>query len=633
MGITAIVQKHNKIITDALLLFILAGSLQLTSNSLTEIDCFTFFTVILLISIPVHLSIRELPLLKHRLFIERTWHHESFVHKLFWKATVKRISLYLISVLMTLSMIFTTSLFDTSHWVIIYIDILVILVLRKLVSENVMSQVNSNHTGLVARNYFLNGINLFFLVIVIFCLDFFFSEVTDTRGKDPWILFEQQLEIINTSTCHLASFPYAFVKGVDSLIWHFMQVGVIRLQDDATQFIAWLLFLIPIAFSAAIIQHVFLGGLLLSEIKHEKNLKLLGDSLFSKSFMITIIFLATIYFYAVYIISNTDFSELEKKAKITIDQIDPCAKPDKILISQHMEYVNNTIKTRSEVIKLKSHARVDKQFDDMKRKSEKSIDVYLDWLFSVVGEYERLSMVFTGDVAMKMSNHLVKVIFLDTGISKDINHLVRQEHKNNQTILLDMAETITMESSQFTSNNPCLLREVELSTPSITRDKITASTATITGAIGTRVAGKALGQKTASMAAAKIVNKAGFKTVINIIGKALTKKAVTSAGGGVVSGAAAGLICGPGSPVCSVVGGIVGGLATWLIVDKVFIEIDEAINRDELRKEMIESVHAQLLITQNELNKDINKNIDRMIQVIQNVHKQEFNPSKDGIGN
>ena len=633
MGITTIVQKHNKLITDFILLFLFAGLLQFTSNSLTKIDCITFFAVIILISVPVYLSIKELPLLKHRLFIESTWRKESHVHKFFWKAIIKKVSLYVISVLITLGLIFTTSLFETSHWVLIYIDIIAIILLNKIISENVNHQVKHNYNGLITRNYYLNWINMIFLVIAIFSIDFFFTEVTDTRGTEPWTLFQQQFQFVESSSCQLASLPYGVIKGVDSLIWHFMQVGIVGIPDISLQILAWFFFLIPAAFGAAVIQHVFLGGIIISEIKQQRNWKLLGDSLFSKSFMITILILASIYFYAVVVISKTDFSHLETIAKEKIKSVDPCAKPDEKLISQRTDDVNSSIKKISEGIKNKSHARIDKKFDDLRRNAEKGIDVYLDWLFSVIGEYERLAMVFSGDVSEKMSKELVKIIFSNTGISQSIDLLLIQEQKNNKQNILDMADTINIKTNEFISNNPCLLRDVSLSTPSITRDKITAGTATFTGAIGARVTGKTLGQKTASMATAKIVNKAGFKAVINLIAKTLAKKAATTVAGGVATGAAAGLVCGPTSPICSVVGGIVGGITTWFIVDKIIVEIDEAINRESLRKEMIESIHQQLANTQIELKSIIDENINITVQVIQDIHKQKFNPARDGVGN
>ena len=50
------------------------------------------------------------------------------------------------------------------------------------------------------------------------------------------------------------------------------------------------------------------------------------------------------------------------------------------------------------------------------------------------------------------------------------------------------------------------------------------------------------------------------------------------AGGGAAGGATAGLICGPGSPICSpvgvIIGGAIGGVGAYLLVDAFDEELE-----------------------------------------------------------
>jgi hypothetical protein len=88
---------------------------------------------------------------------------------------------------------------------------------------------------------------------------------------------------------------------------------------------------------------------------------------------------------------------------------------------------------------------------------------------------------------------------------------------------------------------------------------------------------------------AALASKLGLKTAA---------KSGVLAGAGAGATGAAGLCAGsvvgaPLAPGCALVGGILTGAATWVLVDSAVLEADELLHRDELELQMREALIAQ----------------------------------------
>ncbi len=95
---------------------------------------------------------------------------------------------------------------------------------------------------------------------------------------------------------------------------------------------------------------------------------------------------------------------------------------------------------------------------------------------------------------------------------------------------------------------------------------------------------------------AKVAGKAVLKTASKALAKVVASKTVGSAGGaavGATAGAAAGsIVPGVGTAIGAIVGGIVGGIAAGVAVDAGILKLDELMNRQEFRNEIITSLNA-----------------------------------------
>jgi hypothetical protein len=158
------------------------------------------------------------------------------------------------------------------------------------------------------------------------------------------------------------------------------------------------------------------------------------------------------------------------------------------------------------------------------------------------------------------------------------------------------------------------------------RDQLRVSGAVATGAAAGVVTVKLLAKQTATAVAAKLATKKGFQAAAAVAGKAAAKK-----GGSVLlSSAGAAALCSPGGPLAAICG-IVAGTLTWLAVDKAFVEVDEALSRDQMRAEILEVMSVEKARLKAVLTARHWRSINDMAMQIQGTIDRVFVPIRDGL--
>ncbi|BAO45309.1 hypothetical protein [Thiolapillus brandeum] len=230
---------------------------------------------------------------------------------------------------------------------------------------------------------------------------------------------------------------------------------------------------------------------------------------------------------------------------------------------------------------------------------------FADWYYSLTGEYLRYAHAIGGDMGDYLEDKLRETVFLPAALDTNLDNLF--ESLNTET-----AARLRHTGVQLTDNLELLLKaharplrpgepligdtldldallvdSLSVSTRDMNRQLIAALTATGTGV----VVAKGLGAVVMKKTLAKVAGTKTFNLAASLLGKLAAKSAVK--GGGVLAGAGTGAaLCsptGPGAVVC----GAVGGLVAWLVVDKVAIELDEALNRDRFEADIHRAIDEQ----------------------------------------
>jgi len=249
---------------------------------------------------------------------------------------------------------------------------------------------------------------------------------------------------------------------------------------------------------------------------------------------------------------------------------------------------------------------IDRETAAMLTAAEHQVPAFADWYFSLTGEYARLLHAATDDLPQYMADQLETLVFEPAGTLDAIAGLgpaldARFEEEVRSTALELQhtiarlvreagvgTEGITVEVQSEWALGDQLASHLSPWTGLNTGDMVRQGTAVSVGAGLSAAAAKKIGALSVAKASAKIVSTEATGLLAATASK-LGVKALAGAGGGAASGAAlcAGSVVGaPLAPGCALVGGLVTGVATWVLVDKAVLEAEELLTRENFEAEL-----------------------------------------------
>lgn len=231
-----------------------------------------------------------------------------------------------------------------------------------------------------------------------------------------------------------------------------------------------------------------------------------------------------------------------------------------------------------------------------------NVDAYLDWYYSLPGEYERIVALATGVLenwmAEKLQNYLMKGnVFGPVQLSIEevlqSNQQLRNEHMQKVEQILAENRVERLDNSQLE-----VVRHASLSAlkePPVHSVIVNLENRMlISGGIGTAgaITGAIAGKITAKVAGKGII-KLGAQALIKVTaGKAVS--ALGGAAAGAATGAALGsFIPGIGTAIGAAIGGIIGGITIGLTVEKLLLMLEEAFSREEFKLQILQAIEEE----------------------------------------
>ena len=234
-------------------------------------------------------------------------------------------------------------------------------------------------------------------------------------------------------------------------------------------------------------------------------------------------------------------------------------------------------------------------FDESFIKLYSNVDDYLDWYYSLEAEYGRLLKLLNGDLDEYLKNNLERLIYkkdifqdLENAHAKNLSIHSDIQNEYKQTVKKIMDENRIDPSYYTTDVKQNISLDIVL-TPPVSQELISLNKKLMTisggGAIG-GVITAAIGKKIV----AKITGKSIFKAASKALTKFIASKAVSTTGG-IAAGATSAAIIGSTVPVVgTILGGMIGGIIGGVAVDRVILKLDEEMNREQFRNEIIASI-------------------------------------------
>ncbi len=589
-----------------------------------QMPCWGVFLMLSLASWPIWQYRVEYLLFRRQLVLDGAMQPDSRIRTVFWKGSLMRVLQVVAALLLAAVLLAFLTRFDVYHWLILVIDVPVIILIHALASRQLGVSIRGEYRGIVARRWPVLLVNGLLLTLAFMLTDFYLAGVMDTRSFS----WQELAEISFTGSLYSADcLSWGVITGaittLDTLAWHGSQLIIPGLPDMNMQYIAWGAFLLRAATVAWLYTALLLGVTSLLERRAAGRPAGSAGNTSSLVFLMTILFLAAISYSASLGLIRAIEVMQEPAGTDGSAKSDDC-HPDPVARAQLIAQLDADVAaTRAEAIGQVSEQAsesVDALFADVGQ----GVDRYLDWYFTVLGEYQRLAAVFTADVAETMREQLYSHLFADSDFDRRLGELDRElaDMTTARFVALTPSLGETLAGAECIPNDPASLPLATLD-----HDSLRASVAAGSGVGAGLVTSKLLASKTTSAVVGKVAAKKSFQTGAAVASKALAKKGSST----LLSTGVGTAICAPTGPV-AILCGVTAGLVTWFSVDKALVELDEAMNREEMHADIMAVLDEQRQILTGQLIDVHVVRIDRMAEHVDKTVERIFIPASDGLG-
>lgn len=230
-----------------------------------------------------------------------------------------------------------------------------------------------------------------------------------------------------------------------------------------------------------------------------------------------------------------------------------------------------------------------------------NVDAWLDWYYSLTGEYARIAHLMSGELEAYLLRKLEETLEQGDAFA-EVQAALNQAlatHEEAQRRYREKAQAILSSNRVARPAQPVhvvgRLSLEDVLSPPLHEDMIALEERLLAGG-----GSAALGGVATALMAKKVVGKVMGKNLFKLAGKSLGKIAMGKAAGsslgggaGAAAGAAVGsVVPGLGTAIGAAVGGILGGLAVGVTVDKMLIELEETVHRDAFKQEILGAIEA-----------------------------------------
>jgi len=585
--------------------------------------CWGLFLLVSLVCWPIWRYRIEYLLFRRRLVLDGVTQATSLARRLLWKGNLTRGIQVVVS--MCLAWLLLTLVFQLSlqHWWVLAADSVLLALIYFPVRRGLTGTISTQHLGAVARRWPLFLMNGLVITTAFMLLDFAVVGAPDTRQL-AWNTLAEQTYLTNYSNagCVLWGVTAGAAAVVEALAWHVSQLVIPNLPDMSTRILAWFFFLLRAATVAWLFTALLLGVSITLENRALKRQGPISGNTVSRAFFVTIIILAMPFFYAAVKLEGIDSEKFASNKQDAPVLMDPC-KLDAGSRDQLHAKLDGDVETGRRQAMQAVGEEVDQQLDVLFIDIEQGVDRYLDWYFTVMGEYQRLAAVFTADVAQTMREQLERHLFADNDFDAQLGKLDSDLEK----MAIERFAQLAPHLRQALAGADCDIGQLSLASLSeLDHDTLRASVAATSGVGAGIVTSKVLASKTTAAVVGKVAAKKSFQTGAALAAKTLAKKGSST----LLSAGAGTAICAPTGPV-AILCGVTAGLITWFTVDKVLVELDEVLNREEMHRDIINVLDQQKALLGEQLKQKHHVRIDLMASHVNAAVQRTFIPANDGI--
>ena len=601
--------------------------LLLISEGVRQAPCLLLPLLICVLAYPMWLGLRESFLFKRRLMLRGATPEDSTARRFFWQGHLGASLLVIPALILSALLLALSVRLTAAHWAILVADAVLVALLYGVFQRSVASQVHAELLGVVVRGWPLWLSNLLLLSSAFVVLSVF-QGVPDVRHESWHAVAEQAFYDQQAALrCPLAGSLTGLLAALDQGSWALAQQYIPRLPGLEWRLGAWLLFLGQLGALAFFFSRLLLGVLALVEQRALSAEAITGRSLTAKTFVFTILLLALPVLYASLKWRDIDPNQFATPvpAQTLLAQIDPCrAQPTQTAavqadLAQHITAEQAQAQRRIE-------RRIARELDLLFAPVEAGVEDYLDWYFTVVGEYQRIGALIAGDIVAQMHEQLADHLYAGTNLDAQLLELDRLLLDDTLEHSAHLTQEVKARLVSETEANPCSLQGIDsTAVMNLDRDLLRAGGSITSGAVAGATTLK-VSKTLAATLSAKLAAKKSMQVAAVTAGKTVTKK-----GASTLAAAAGGtLLCAP-SGAFAVLCGVGSATVAWFTVDKVAIEIEEAVSRDNMRADILAALDEEKQALKTVLQQRHQRLLMQLTTEVQQSVDGLFIPARDGL--
>ena len=609
-------------------MLVAGGALLALSQAIFEAPCWSLIFIVALVAWPIWTGQREYALFQHRLALVATTRESSRVRRWFWRGNLTS-AMQLVSALSWAAVLLAfVPMLDPWHAGLLAADIFVLTLAARYARSVLEDDVRQEYVELLSRRWVLMALNVAFLAVSFFAIDYFVVGAPDTRGV-AWadVAERAYADFASRADCVLVGTIVGSLNAVDSLAWHAAEVLIPSLPGPWLKFVAWLVFLLQAGVIALGYTRLQLGVLALTQRRALRPPES-GDV----TLTVLLPVIAAIYLLAAYSLRDFDPAAAARAGRTVVQWVNPCraaTEPLKVLEGLKAE-LHTGIDAARKAEQQHGAAQIDATLNRLFLEVEAGVDNYLDWYFSLVGEYSRLAAWIgarsTDALQQDLQAELEKRLFGSANIRETLSQANRQLAVHAEATLGAKAAQVGQRLGSQVHAEPCWAEALHLpAIPGIERDAHRAATALASGfgagaAVGTLMAGRL-----STAAAARLASQRAFPRAAVVASRYAGKRA----GSFLVMMGLGATACAPGGPL-ALLCGLAAGAITWVAVDQTLIKVDEYRFRDEMRRELLDATQLQRAELARELLADHNKLVDSIAVQMHLSLDKAFVPARQG---
>lgn len=608
-----------------------AGSLiYFAATLLARMSCAETALAVIVVSIPIWIARRERALSGRRILLDGATCEHSMLRRFFWSGQITSALLFVIAPFLGLVALVLASQLQKEHWFALGFALLLFAMLTPLLYRIFGRGLKLEYGSVIMRRWPLRFTFFALTVLSMLWVDFAIVGAPDLRAMH-WreIVTDTFEQTRGRFDCGLVGATAGVAEAARALGWHLAQIVIPGQPAMEIRVVAWLLFLLPSGLLALTISTFVCGVIALTENRRKSN-QHPREKAFSLGFFAVIALAGVITIYAKSRISAIDPALFAAPVVAVGALLDPC-RSEKVLT----EAETAALKANAGHVVRETQAKIDAARGEHIESAvatifagaEGRVDEYLDWYFTVTGEYSRLVAAVAGGFPELMQRRLEETVFGGVNLEGEITDLRETVLASTLESYLSVATDTREGLEQAIADNSCLKDFMQFPTNfNVGTDVRRAASAFATGSVVGSTASAALAKKVVSSTLAKVATKQSFKLAAGAAVKAASKKG----GASLMAAGAAAAICAPSGPIAILCGAGAGAIA-WLGTDKLFIEVDEALHREDMK--------ADILVTLNEARDELGSHLrseqiklsNHLSAAVQSTVDGVFVPRRDGL--